>query len=348
MIPASRHLAQRPAWQRELAEAVTDPCELLAPARARARSWLEPAAGRRGPRFPAARAARLRRPHAPRRPARPAAAPGAAAGRRNCDASPGYVADPRAASLQPRAAPGPAAEVPRPRAADHHRRLRRALPLLLPPPLPLRRADTPIRGRWPRRSQPIAADPSIDEVILSGGDPLSLGDARLPQLLRALARHPAPAPRCASTRACRSCCPRASTPACSPALARCRCRLVVVVHANHANEIDADGRAAPCGAARHRRDAAQPVGAAARRQRRRRTPRRSSASALFAAGVLPYYLHLLDPVAGAAHFDVPDDARRAPACADAGTRPAGLPGAAAGARESRGAAPRPCCHAASR
>jgi L-lysine 2,3-aminomutase len=25
---------------------------------------------------------------------------------------------------------------------------------------------------------------------------------------------------------------------------------------------------------------------------------------LFAAGVLPYYLHLLDPVAGAAHFEV--------------------------------------------
>ena len=27
---------------------------------------------------------------------------------------------------------------------------------------------------------------------------------------------------------------------------------------------------------------------------------------LFGAGVLPYYLHLLDPVAGAAHFDVPE------------------------------------------
>ena len=27
---------------------------------------------------------------------------------------------------------------------------------------------------------------------------------------------------------------------------------------------------------------------------------------LFDAGVLPYYLHLLDPVAGAAHFDVPE------------------------------------------
>ena len=31
---------------------------------------------------------------------------------------------------------------------------------------------------------------------------------------------------------------------------------------------------------------------------------------LFACGVLPYYLHLLDRVAGAAHFDV-DETRRA-------------------------------------
>jgi L-lysine 2,3-aminomutase len=32
--------------------------------------------------------------------------------------------------------------------------------------------------------------------------------------------------------------------------------------------------------------------------------------ALFDAGALPYYLHLLDPVAGAAHFDVPEDQAR--------------------------------------
>jgi L-lysine 2,3-aminomutase len=32
--------------------------------------------------------------------------------------------------------------------------------------------------------------------------------------------------------------------------------------------------------------------------------------ALFAAGVLPYYLHALDPVAGAAHFAVQDAAAR--------------------------------------
>ena len=33
--------------------------------------------------------------------------------------------------------------------------------------------------------------------------------------------------------------------------------------------------------------------------------------ALFELGVLPYYLHMLDPVRGAAHFDVPDDEARA-------------------------------------
>ncbi|MCB1618826.1 MAG: EF-P beta-lysylation protein EpmB, partial [Pseudomonadales bacterium] len=31
---------------------------------------------------------------------------------------------------------------------------------------------------------------------------------------------------------------------------------------------------------------------------------------LFVAGILPYYLHLLDPVAGAAHFAVPEPEAR--------------------------------------
>ncbi|MBO6851282.1 MAG: KamA family radical SAM protein, partial [Marinobacter sp.] len=33
--------------------------------------------------------------------------------------------------------------------------------------------------------------------------------------------------------------------------------------------------------------------------------------ALFEAGVMPYYLHAFDPVAGAHHFDVSDDNARA-------------------------------------
>jgi L-lysine 2,3-aminomutase len=35
------------------------------------------------------------------------------------------------------------------------------------------------------------------------------------------------------------------------------------------------------------------------------------AESLYAAGVLPYYLHQLDPVHGAAHFAVGDDEARA-------------------------------------
>jgi L-lysine 2,3-aminomutase len=59
----------------------------------------------------------------------------------------------------------------------------------------------------------IAADASIREVILSGGDPLSLSDARLAHaLLRARATSRM-CGACASTRACRSCCRNASTPA---------------------------------------------------------------------------------------------------------------------------------------
>ena len=44
--------------------------------------------------------------------------------------------------------------------------------------------------------------------------------------------------------------------------------------------------------------------------------------ALFTVSVLPYYIHLLDPVAGAAHFDVDQTA----AAAIASTMRARLPG----------------------
>ena len=45
-------------------------------------------------------------------------------------------------------------------------------------------------GRWHDALAALAADPSIEELILSGGDPLSLGDARLQSLSRALADIP--------------------------------------------------------------------------------------------------------------------------------------------------------------
>ena len=84
-----------------------------------------------------------------------------------------------------------------------------------------------------------------------------------------------------------------------------RLQVLLVNHINHANEIDADFRARD-GALmpKGRRDAAQPERITARRERQRPRAGRISAMRLFDAGVMPYYLHVLDRVQGAAHFMV--------------------------------------------
>ena len=85
--------------------------------------------------------------------------------------------------------------------------------------------------------------------------------------------------------------------------------VAIVLHANHANEFDATvddavarlraTRAAVLNQAVLLRGVNDSVDALAALSERG-----------FAAGVLPYYLHQLDRVAGAAHFEVPDDEAR--------------------------------------
>jgi L-lysine 2,3-aminomutase len=83
----------------------------------------------------------------------------------------------------------------------------------------------------------------------------------------------------------------------------------VVIHANHARELDG----AVCGAllrlgARGITLLNQSV--LLRGVNDRVADLVDLSETLFGAGVLPYYLHALDPVQGAAHFAVPDDAAR--------------------------------------
>jgi EF-P beta-lysylation protein EpmB len=158
--------------------------------------------------------------------------------------------------------------------------------------------------RWASALEHLAADPATGEVILSGGDPLSLGNARLAQLLARLAAMPHVRRLRLHTR----------TPVVLPErvdagllalLAPWRERLVIVVHANHAAEIDATVAGALRALGSHSaallnqsvllagvNDDAAVLAALSER--------------LFAAGVLPYYLHQLDRVQGAAHFAVDD------------------------------------------
>lgn len=150
--------------------------------------------------------------------------------------------------------------------------------------------------------QAVATDTGIGEVILSGGDPLSLGDRRLATLLAAIGRIPHIRRIRIHTR----------VPVVLPervdggllgVLAQAPRPLVVVLHANHAQELDAAVAQAAAGL--------RGVCATVLNQSVLLRGVNDSAPALialserlFAAGVLPYYLHLLDPVRGAAHFRV--------------------------------------------
>ncbi len=159
---------------------------------------------------------------------------------------------------------------------------------------------------WSEAIAVIAADPTIDEVILSGGDPWSLSTSKLVALTRALADIPHIRRLRVHTRLPVVLPERVDTPL-TDWLAALPWPVAVVLHANHANEFDQHVDAA---VARLRG-----AGAIVLNQAVLLRGVNDSVQALadlsergFAAGVLPYYLHQLDRVQGSAHFEV-DDAR---------------------------------------
>jgi EF-P beta-lysylation protein EpmB len=150
----------------------------------------------------------------------------------------------------------------------------------------------------------IARDPSIEEVLLSGGDPLSLSDARLTSLTDALARIPHVRRLRVHTR----------QPIVLPSrvdaglvawLNGIRLPKVFVLHANHPNEIDADVREA-CAKLRAAGVTLFNQTVLLRGVNDDAAVLADLSRTLFEAGVLPYYLHVLDHVSGAAHFAIPD------------------------------------------
>lgn len=160
----------------------------------------------------------------------------------------------------------------------------------------------PATDHWRAALAYIEADPSIGEVILSGGDPLTLTDARLAVLVERLGTIAHVARLRIHTRL-PVVLPERVTDELLALLARTRLKSVVVIHANHAHEIDA----AVADALARLRDA----GVARLNQSVLLAGVNDNvdalvdlSEALFAADVLPYYLHLLDKVAGAAYFDV--------------------------------------------
>jgi EF-P beta-lysylation protein EpmB len=161
------------------------------------------------------------------------------------------------------------------------------------------------REGWRDAVEAIAQDPDIDEVILSGGDPLSLATHKLVELTHALKQIP-------HLRRLRI---HSRLPVVLPErvddelvqwIASLPWPVAFVIHANHANEFDASVDAAM---ARLRA-----AGATLLNQAVLLRGVNDSIEALqglsersFAAGVLPYYLYQVDRVEGVAHFEVADD-----------------------------------------
>ncbi|MDO9454146.1 MAG: EF-P beta-lysylation protein EpmB [Stagnimonas sp.] len=160
------------------------------------------------------------------------------------------------------------------------------------------------RNHWRSLLDELQADETIEEVILSGGDPLSLADDKLAELaqgldaiphlkrLRVHSRQPIVLPERVDDELL-------------DWLTGTRLQTVMVVHANHANELDqvvaaAMARLKQAGVTllnqsvllRGVNDSLDVLKALSER--------------LFDCGVLPYYLHLLDRVQGAAHYEVDD------------------------------------------
>ncbi len=313
--------AEPPAWRKALAEAVTDPRELLdllalpadfLPAAERAAELF-------GLRVPRGYVARMR----PGDPADPLLLQVLPLGR-ELEEVPGWVPDPLAeAEVSPRPGllhkyRGRVLLVTTGACAVHCRYcFRRHFPYAEAHPGWNRSEAT---GGWDETLAHVAADPEVREVILSGGDPLTLSDERLAGLvarieaiphverLRIHTRNPVVLPERVDGRLLAW-------------LGGTRLATVVVVHANHAREID--------GSVREAFARLRAAGATLLNQSVLLAGVNDSAhaladlsEALFDAGAMPYYLHLLDRVAGAAHFDVPEErARRL-----VGEVAAGLPG----------------------
>ena len=148
----------------------------------------------------------------------------------------------------------------------------------------------------------IQADKNINEVILSGGDPLMAKDdaiswfldelEQIPQIkrMRIHSRLPVVIPARITEQLCER-------------LAKSPLKIIFVNHINHANEIDNDFKNAMkmlkqanvllLNQAVILKDVNDTVDAQI-----------NLSEALFDADVMPYYLHLLDKVEGASHFDI--------------------------------------------
>lgn len=150
----------------------------------------------------------------------------------------------------------------------------------------------------------IASHPELDEIILSGGDPLMAKDNEIAFLISELEKIPHIKRLRIHTRLA-VVIPSRITQQLSRLFAQSRLQIIVVTHINHPNEIDNEVTRAvwllkqsnvlvlnQSVMLKNINDNVEVLA--------------QLSNKLFDSGILPYYIHLLDKVQGAAHFFVDD------------------------------------------
>ncbi|EKO3575465.1 EF-P beta-lysylation protein EpmB [Vibrio metschnikovii] len=162
---------------------------------------------------------------------------------------------------------------------------------------------------WQQSLDYIAQHRQLNEVILSGGDPLMAKDHELSWLIEQIAAIPH-IKRLRIHSRLPVVIPARITDELVSLCAETRLQVILVTHINHANEINAELSQQ---LARLRAEKVTLLNQSVLLKGvNDSVPAQVALSeALFDAGVLPYYLHVLDKVQGAAHFYVSDEQARA-------------------------------------
>ena len=168
--------------------------------------------------------------------------------------------------------------------------------------------NSPSRENWTAALDTIRNDSSIYEVILSGGDPLSLSDEKLDTLIQQLETIPHVRWLRIHTRI-PVVLPSRMTDKLLQTITRSRFKLTMVIHANHPHEIE--NEVIETLQRLHQSGMQLLNQSVLLKGVNDQAPVLAELShRLYTNHVLPYYLHMLDPVAGAAHFEVAEDQAR--------------------------------------
>ncbi len=162
--------------------------------------------------------------------------------------------------------------------------------------------NNPARTQWLQTFATIAADDNINEVILSGGDPLANSDRQLQWMVDQLAQIPHVKRLRVHTRL-PIVIPQRIADATLRWLTSSRLQTLVVLHSNHPAELD-DQVAESVDRMRASQITVLNQAVLLKGINDNLQTQVSLSERLFEIGVLPYYLHLPDKVQATAHFDV--------------------------------------------